>query len=77
MTNLSSLTTGQLHRILAIKEQIEALQSQIQSIAGGGEIPIPSPVEAPAPAKRKYHMTAAHRRKLIKALAKARYGWPC
>jgi hypothetical protein len=72
MTNLSSLTTGQLHRILAIKEQIEALQSQIQSIAGGGEIPIPSPVEAPAPAKRKYHMTAAHRRKLIKALAKAR-----
>jgi len=73
MTNLADLTTSQLLRILAIKEQIEALQSQIDSIAaGGGEIPSPAAVEAPAPAKRKYHMTAAHRRKLVKALARAR-----
>jgi hypothetical protein len=72
MTNISNLTTGQLHRILAIKQQIEALQSQLESIAGRGGVPTPSPVEAPAPAKRKYHMTAAHKRKLIKALAKAR-----
>ena len=71
--NLAELTTGQLQRIIAIKEQIEALQGEIASIAaGGGEVPTPSPVEAPAPAKRKYHMTPAHRRKLIKALAKAR-----
>jgi hypothetical protein len=76
MTNLSTLTTGQLHRILAIREQIEALQGEIESIAegggGGGEVPTPSTKEATAPAKRKYHMTPAHKRKLIKALAKAR-----
>ena len=73
MTNLVNLTTAQLHRIIAIKEQIEALQGRIYSIAGGGrEVPIPATVDAPAPARRKYHMTAAHRRKLIKALAKAR-----
>jgi hypothetical protein len=71
MTNLSSLTTSQLNSIIAIKEQIEALQNQIDSIAGGGEIPIPF-AEAPVPARRKYHMSAAHKRKVIKALAKAR-----
>jgi hypothetical protein len=73
MTNLTNLTVNQLHRIISIKERIEALQSQIDSIAdGGGEIPIPSAEEAGVPAKRKYHMTAAHKRKLIKALARAR-----
>jgi hypothetical protein len=70
--NLRDLTTSQFRSILAIKEQIEALQFQINSIvaAGGGEIPIPSAENAPVPAKRK--LSAAHRRKLIKALAKAR-----
>lgn len=72
MTKLTDLTTSQLHSIIAIKEQIETLQSQIESIAGGGEIPIPATAEAAVPAKRKYHLTAAHRRKLVKALAKAR-----
>ena len=71
MTKLTSLTTNQLRQILAIKEQIETLQSQIQSIAGG-EIPTPAAEEASTPGKRKYHMSAAHRRKLIKALARAR-----
>jgi hypothetical protein len=73
MTNLSQLTTSQLHQILAIKEKIEALQGQIATLAAGGDdVPIPYASEAPAPGKRKYHMSAAHRRKLIKALAKAR-----
>jgi hypothetical protein len=72
MTKLTDLTTSQLNHIIAIKEQIEALQAQMDSItAGGGEIPIPF-TEAPAPTRRKYHMTAAHKRKLIKALARAR-----
>jgi len=71
MTKLTDLTTSQLNHIIAIKEQIEALQAQMDSITGGGEIPIPF-TEAPAPTRRKYHMTAAHKRKLIKALAKAR-----
>jgi hypothetical protein len=72
-TSLTDLTTGQLHRIIAIKEQIEALQSQVDSIAAeGGATPFSATVESPTPAKRKYHMTAAHKRKLIKTLAKAR-----
>ena len=69
------LTASQLRRILAIKEQIEALQGQIESIVavgGSGEIPTPASPEAAAPAKRQYHMSATHRRKLLKALAKAR-----
>ena len=72
MTKLATLTTTQLRQILAIKEQIETLQGQLDSIAGGGEVQSPSTEEAPTPAKRKYHMSAAHRRKLIKALARAR-----
>jgi len=72
VTNVRDLTISQLHRIIAIKEQIEALQGQIESIVagGGGGIPIPSAEEAPVPAKRK--LSAAHRRKLVKALARAR-----
>jgi hypothetical protein len=73
MTTLTDLTTSQLREIVAIKEKIEALRGEFDSIAGGGgEIPIPAAEEAPVPARRKYHMTAAHRRKLIKALARAR-----
>src|SRR5208283_6060144 len=53
MTNLTDLTTSQLKSIIAIKEQIEALQGQIDSIvAGGGEIPIPSAVETPKKRRR-------------------------
>jgi len=73
VTSLRDLTTSQLNRIIVIKEKIEALQGQIESIVaggGGGEIPIPSAAEAPVPAKRK--LSVAHRRKLVKALAKAR-----
>jgi hypothetical protein len=70
--NIANLTTSQLTQIIAIKDQIETLQSQIESIAGGGEIPTPTTEEAPAPAKRKYNMSAAHKRKVIKALKKAR-----
>ena len=70
--NITELTTSQLNQIIAIKEQIEALEGQLDSIASGGEVPSPATEEAPAPGKRKYHMSASHRRKLIKALAKAR-----
>jgi hypothetical protein len=66
------LTTSQLRSIILIKKQIEALQGQIESIVAGGggaEIPIPSAAEGPVPAKRK--LSAAHRRKLVKALTKA------
>jgi hypothetical protein len=70
VTNFRDLTSTQLHRIIAIKEHIEALRRQIDSIAGAGEVPPPFIEEAPTPAKRK--LSIAHKRKLIKALAKAR-----
>ena len=54
MIKLTSLTTNQLRQILAIKEQIETLQSQIDSIAaGGGEITIPVAEEAPTTRRRR------------------------
>ena len=70
--NLKDLTTAQLTRIISIKEQIESLQAEIDSIAsaGGGEVPVPAPDAKPA--RKKYKMSPAHRRNLLKALAKAR-----
>src|ERR1022692_3271781 len=69
--NIKDLSIVQLQRAIDIKQQIEKLQSQLDSFEGG-EAPSPASVKAPGPAKRKYHMTAAHRRKLIKTLARAR-----
>jgi phage protein D len=64
MINLANLTTSQLHRIIAIKEQIEALQGQIDSIAGGGgEIPSPSSVEP----TKKHRRSAAVRARMAAA----------
>jgi hypothetical protein len=58
MTNLSDLTTSQLRKIVAIKEQIEALQSRLDSIAAGdGEIPTPATLKAP----KKRRMSRAGR----------------
>ena len=70
MTNLRDLTSSQLKSIVAIKEQIETLQSELDSIVGGGEARSSLTEEAPTPAKRK--LSASHKRKLIKALARAR-----
>lgn len=68
MNSLSDLTVVELRRVIVIKEQIESLQKQLEALAGeAGEA---RPTEAPAPAKRK--LSAVHRRKLVKALAKAR-----
>jgi hypothetical protein len=36
MTPLQNLTVEQLHKLIAIKEQIETLQGEIEAIAGGG-----------------------------------------
>jgi hypothetical protein len=69
--NISELSTASLRRVLAVKEQIEALQSQLAAIVGVGDGVAEKP-EPATPSKRKYTMTPAHRRKLIKALAKAR-----
>jgi hypothetical protein len=46
MTNLHDLTTSQLHRIIAIKEQIEALQGELATIAGdSGETAVPTSLD--------------------------------
>jgi hypothetical protein len=67
MTNLQDLTASQLNRIIAIKEKIESLQSEIASIADdGGEAP--DPVE-----KVKRRRMSAAARKRIAAGAKARW----
>ena len=51
--SITDLTTRQLNRIIAIREQIEKLQSQIESIAaGGGELSIPFTEEAPKKGRR-------------------------
>jgi hypothetical protein len=96
--NITNLTTTQLSQIIAIKEQIETLQSQIESIAAGGggasaarkpgvrrkmsrseaaRIAVTARWAKARAAKteaapKKRHLSAAHKRKLIKALAKAR-----
>jgi hypothetical protein len=36
MTTLQNLTVEQLQKLIAIKEQIQTLQGEIESIAGGG-----------------------------------------
>jgi hypothetical protein len=69
MTYLHDLTTSQLHRIIAIKEQIEALQGKLATIAGdGGEFPRPFPGDKP----RKGRRSAAVRAKMA-AAQKARW----
>jgi hypothetical protein len=68
--NIGELSTADLRRVLAIKEQIEALQNQIAALVG--EAPDSLEPATPKPARRKYTLTAAHRAKLVAALAKAR-----
>ena len=69
MKPLSAYSLVELRWVIALREKIEALQGELDAIIGESAV---STEEAPTPAKRKYHMSAAHKRKLIKALAKAR-----
>ncbi len=70
MKSLSDLSVADLRRVIALKEQIESLEGQLEAIAGESSA---DAAVAPVPAKRiKRRLSAAHRRKLIKALARAR-----
>jgi|ERR1039458_2262425 hypothetical protein len=61
--NITNLTSSQLNQIIPIKQQIEKLQSQIESIAGGGEVPTPSALKAP----KKHRRSAATRARMAAA----------
>jgi len=69
MTDLNDLTTSQLHRIIGLKEKIEAMQAQIDSIiAVDGEFPTPSAGKTP-----KKRRTSAAARAKIAAAQRARW----
>jgi hypothetical protein len=68
MTNLKDLTTSQLSRIIALKEEIEALQSQIDSLVAGGEAL--GPIARRGPKKRRVSSAARNK---IAAAQKARW----
>jgi hypothetical protein len=72
MTKLTDLTTGQIQRIIAIKEQIEALQSQVDSIVadGGGGDTVPTSSAVRLPKKRRMSRAG---RAAIAAAARARW----
>jgi hypothetical protein len=70
MTNLKDLTTTQLNQILALKEQIETLQSQLDSIAGGGEGETPTPLAEEDPGRGR---RSAAVRARMSAAPKARW----
>jgi len=65
-TNLSHLTTGQLNRIIAIKEKIESLQSRIDTITADGDRAL-SPTTDAAPKKRRSRMSRAGRARIAAA----------
>ncbi len=60
MTNLQNLTVGQLRKVVAIKEQIERLQSQLSAFAEGGSA-------APVRARRRRRMSASARARIAAA----------
>lgn len=61
MTNLENLTVGQLRQVVAIKEQIERLQSQLNSIAGNGHARAGGPKRRVMSAAAKARIAAAQR----------------
>jgi hypothetical protein len=66
MTNLDDLTASQLHCVIAIKERIEKLQSELHSIeSDGGQTLLPSKV-------KRRRLSAAGRSR-IAAAARARW----
>ena len=71
MTPLQNLTVEQLRQLVAIKEQIESLQGEIESIAGGGGSSAPAPPEKRR-GRRKMSRSAAARIAVAARWAKVR-----
>ncbi|HEU6448545.1 MAG TPA: hypothetical protein VFV23_08925 [Verrucomicrobiae bacterium] len=68
MKDILNLSTAKLKKIIALKGQIERLQAQLQSIAGGSA----AVTSAAAPARKRRAMSAEARRKISLA-QKARW----
>jgi hypothetical protein len=72
MSNLHNLTVAQLREVVAIKEQIEKLQGELDSIVGGEEPPAEAPaVRGPGRPRRRRMSPAA--RAAIGAAQRARW----
>jgi hypothetical protein len=71
MPNLNDLTTEQIRRIVSIKQQIEALQGQIDSIAAGADGEVTP--DSVTPTVRKKHRMSRAGRAAIAAAARARW----
>jgi len=72
MTNLHNLTVADLRKALAIKEKIEELQSELNSVAGTGGMAAEKPAARGPGRPRKRHMSA-EARAAIGAAQKARW----
>jgi uncharacterized protein YceH (UPF0502 family) len=61
MSNIQTLTVAQLREVVAIKEQIEKLQSELESLVGGdGAAPVVRKGRGPGRPKKR-HMSASAR----------------
>ena len=73
MKSLRDLSVTELRQVLALQEQIQSLESEIEAITGEVGGSAAGATKAPGAAKPpKRRVSAAHRRKLISALARAR-----
>ena len=72
MSNLQNLTVAQLREVVAIKEKIEQLQSELDSIIGGESAPVGIRAAKGAGRRKKRRMSRAARA-AISAAQKARW----
>ena len=75
MSNLLSLTSAQFKRAAEIKDQIEALNSELAELLGQTEAgPVQPAIQEPQPVKtrKKYKLSAAGKAKKVAAL---KAGW--
>jgi hypothetical protein len=73
MTNLQTLTVEQLRKVVAIKEEIERLESKLANIAGGRGPGRPRAIAARVPGIRRRRKMSAAAKARIAAGQRARW----